>query len=137
MAAARKQTYGRRTPQGRCGVEAGDLKSLAKDDPRAEESNSRDHLGCDARRAGVVRKQPFEDHKARRADRNQRIGPQAGHPLTPLAFEADAGAQKGSHGEADCGLVDRSVHGEFLLDFLTLSAARIPPCSAPFKPLRS
>jgi hypothetical protein len=54
-----------------------------------------------------------------------------------LAFEADAGAQKGSHGKADCGLVDRSVHGEFLLDFLMLPAARIPPCSALLKPLRS
>jgi hypothetical protein len=57
--------------------------------------------------------------------------------LTPLAFEADAGAQKGSHGEAGGGLVDRSAHGEFLLDFLTLSATRTAPCSALLKPLRS
>jgi hypothetical protein len=57
--------------------------------------------------------------------------------LTPLAFEADAGAQKGSHGEAGGGLVDRSARGEFLLDFLTLSATRTAPCSALLKPSRS
>src|ERR1700722_11606968 len=38
MAASREQPHGRGTPQCRCGIEAGDLKSLAKDDSGAEKA---------------------------------------------------------------------------------------------------
>jgi hypothetical protein len=90
------------------------VKSLAKDDSRAEEADPGDHLGGHLRCASIVGKQIFEDHKAGRTDRDQRIGPQAGHSLTPLAFESDACAHEGGHTEADGGLINRSGSGSVL-----------------------
>jgi len=88
------------------------MKSLAKDDPRAQEADPRDDLGSHAGRTVLPGKQAREQHKTGRADRNQRVGAQAGHPLTPLAFESDARAHERGHSEADGGLINRSVHCE-------------------------
>ena len=109
-AAARQQSHGCRAPQCGCGIEAGDMKSFAKDDPCTQEADPGDNLGGHPRGTSVVRKQTFEDYKTCRADSDQRIGPQAGHPLTPLAFESDACAQKGGHTEADSCLINRTGH---------------------------
>jgi hypothetical protein len=105
VSASHQQSHGRGAPQRACGIEAGNLKSLAKDDSRTQEADPGDNLGGHPCRASVVGKQTFEDHKAGRADRDQRVGPQAGHPLTPLAFESDACAHEGGHTEADGGLM--------------------------------
>ncbi len=110
MAASRQQPHGCRAPQRGRGVEAGDVKSFAEDDSRTEKADPGDNLGGHPCRATIVGKQTFEDHKAGRADRNQRIGPQAGHPLTPLAFESDACAHEGGRTERDGGLINRCVH---------------------------
>ena len=105
-------TYRRRAPQGGRGIQPGDLQSLAKDDACAEKADPGDDLRCHARRAVLARIQTGEDHKTRRPDRDQRIGAQACHPLTPLAFESDACAHEGGHAEADGSLINRCVHGE-------------------------
>src|ERR1700682_3016034 len=88
------------------------MKSLAKDDSCTKKANPGDDLRRHPRGASFVGKQTCEDHKARRADRDPRIGPQAGHPLTPLAFESDACAHEGGHAEADGGLINRCGHSE-------------------------
>ena len=54
MAASGQQPDGRRAPQRSRGVEAGDLKSLAKDDARAQKADPRNNLRRYPRRASVV-----------------------------------------------------------------------------------
>lgn len=76
-------------------LNTGDMKSLAKVDSCAEKADSKDHLRRQLCGSSPIGKQTGENHKTRRADRDQRIGPQAGHPLTPLAFKSDACAQGG------------------------------------------
>src|ERR1700738_663611 len=61
MAASRQQARSRRAPQRGCGIEAGNLKPLAKDDSRTQEADPRHNLGGHPRRASVVGKQTFED----------------------------------------------------------------------------
>jgi hypothetical protein len=88
------------------------MKSLAKDDPRAQEADPGNNLRRHAGRTVLAGKQAREHHKAGRTNRDQRVGPQAGHLLTQLAFESDARAHKGRHAQADSGLINRSVHCE-------------------------
>ena len=70
------------------------MKSLAKDDSRAQEADSGDDLRRHARGTAIIGKQTREDHEACRTDCDQRVGTQARHSLTPLAFEPDARAQQ-------------------------------------------
>src|SRR3981081_22111 len=112
MPSACEHSHRRRAPQSGRGVEAGDMKSLAKDDSRTQEADPGDNLRGHPCGTAFIRKQTCEDHKSRCAYRDQRVGPQAGHPLTPLAFESDACAHEGGHTEADGGLINRCVHSE-------------------------
>jgi len=93
------------------------MKSFAKDDSCTQETDPGDNLRRHARGAAFIGKQPREDHKARGADCDQRVGSQTCHSLTPLAFEPDTRAQQGRHRQADSRMINRCVHGESL--FLT------------------
>jgi hypothetical protein len=126
MAAACQEPDRSRTPQRCRGVEARHLKSLAKDDAGAEEADPRDDLRSHPRRTCLVRKQALEHDKARRADRNQRIGSQSRHPLAPLSFEADAGAEQRRHTKVEHGLTDRRDHGRIPVWSCGLGAWRKP-----------
>src|SRR5580693_7936004 len=92
MPSACEHSYRRRAPQSGRGVEAGDMKSLAKDDSRTQDADSGDELRRHPCGTSFIGKQTCEDHKACGTDCDQRVGPQARHPLTPLAFEPDARA---------------------------------------------
>ena len=70
------------------------MKSLAKDDSRTQEADPGDNLRRHARGTAIIGKQPREGHKACGTDCDQRVGSQARHSLTPLAFEPDARAQQ-------------------------------------------
>src|SRR6202022_4253494 len=93
-------------------VEAGDMKSLAKDDSRTQETDPGDNLRRHPCGTSFIGKQTCEDHKACGTDCDQRVGPQALHSLTPLAFEPDARAQQRRRCKADSRLINRCVHSE-------------------------
>src|SRR6202171_4754713 len=107
-----EHSHRRRAPQSGRGVEAGDMTPLAKDDSRTQEADPGDNLRRHPCGTAFIRKQTCEDHKTRRTDCDQRVGSQAGHPLTPLAFEPDARAQHRRRCEADSRLINRCVHCE-------------------------
>jgi hypothetical protein len=90
------------------------MKSLAKDDPRTQEADAGDDLRRHAGGAAFIGKQAREDHKARGADCDQRVGSQARHSLAPLAFEPDARAQQRRRRQTDGRLINRCVHSESL-----------------------
>src|ERR1700722_18633906 len=110
MPGACEHSYRRRAPQRSRGVEAGDMKSLAKDNSRTREADSGDNLRRHPCGTSFNGKQTCEDHKACGTDCDQRVGPQARHPLTPLALEPDARAQQRCRCEADSRLINRCAH---------------------------
>src|ERR1700675_4876853 len=82
MPSAREHSYRGRAPQSGRGVEAGDMKSLAKDDSRTQEADSGDDLRRHPCGTSFVGKQTCEDHKTCGADCDQCVGSQARHSLT-------------------------------------------------------
>src|ERR1700687_3958783 len=110
MPSACQHSHRRRTPQRGRGVEAGDMKSLAKDDSRTQEADQADSVRRPPCGTSLIGKQPCEDQKTCGADCDQRFGPQARHSLTPLAFEPDARAQQRRCCEADSRLKIGSAH---------------------------
>ena len=81
-----------RTPERRRGVQPMDVDALAQDDAGAQEADAGHDLGGDARRITLANKAGEHD-EARRAQRHEGIGAQAGHLLVPLPLETDRGAQ--------------------------------------------
>src|SRR5580692_12885752 len=61
MPDACEHSHRRRAPQSGRGVEAGDMKSLAKDDPRTQEADAGDDLRRHAGGAAFIGKQARED----------------------------------------------------------------------------
>src|SRR4030081_1316595 len=112
MPSACEHSHRRRTPQSGRGVEAGDMKSLAKDNSRTKEADPGDNLRGHPCGTAFIRKQTCQDHKTRRTDCAQGVVSKAGHSLTPLAFDPDARAQQRRRCEADSRLINRCVHCE-------------------------
>src|SRR3984893_14212241 len=71
MPSACEHSYRRRAPQRGRGVEAGDMKSLAKDDSRTQEADSGDNLRRYPCGTSFIGKQTCEDNKPWRTDRDQ------------------------------------------------------------------
>src|ERR1700732_5627710 len=77
MPSACEHSYRRRAPQSGRGVEAGDMKSLAKDDSRTQEADPGDDLRRHPCGTSFIGKQTCEDHETRGADCDQCVGSQA------------------------------------------------------------
>jgi hypothetical protein len=103
--------------------EPGHLKSLAKNDTSTEETDPRHHLRSHPCGAAVVGKQTFQNDKTRRADRDQRIAPQAGHPLTPLTLESNACALRVATPRLMAACSIDAFTLKFLVDLLAVSPA--------------
>ena len=79
------------------------VDAFAQDDAGAEEADAAHHLGGDARRIALA-DQAGEHDEARRAQRDQGVGPQPRHLLVPLALEADRTAEQQRRRQAQAGV---------------------------------
>ena len=65
------------------------LNPSLKDEARAQEPNAGNDLGRDARWAYLAGEQRAKHHEGGRTERDERIGPEPGQALAPLALKAN------------------------------------------------
>ena len=104
-----------RAPEGRRGVEAPHIEAFLEDHASAKKSDAGHDLGRNPSRAVRIRDRAAIGDENRRAERDQRIGPQAGEMLAPLAFEADRRAKAGGDEQIEAGLGERCGHSQLPL----------------------
>lgn len=94
-----------RAPKRGSRVQTADVEPLPQNDPAAQESNSRNHVGRHSGGAAVLGGDRVQ-HEQGSTGRHQSVGAQPSHPRPPLALEPDNGPATHSDGQPESEIGD-------------------------------